>query len=125
MTDSIHDGCFNPGSVKGAIGMLSEYWEDNHRRISIPLTVAGLVGAVITAILGFFWAPLVDPEAWNAPEAYRILFWHVPFAWTSFLSFSLLFIGAIFWYSRRSEVGWSMVVIGSELGLHIGLRLII
>ncbi len=111
--------------MKGVISVLSEYWESYHRRISIPLTAVGLVGAVITAILGFFWAPLVDPEAWNAPEAYRILFWHVPFAWTSFISFSLLFLGAIFWYARKSELGWRMVVIGSELGFLFGLGVII
>ncbi len=97
----------------------------DYRNLAVPLTSAGLFGAVITAILAFSWAPLVDPNAWNAPEAYRIMYWHVPLAWASFLAFSLLFVGAISWYRSRSEMGWSMVVIGSELGLLFGLGVVI
>ena len=89
------------------------------------ITVAGLSCAAITAFLGFFQAPLVNPDSWNAPEAYRILYWHVPFAWSSFLSFTILFAGAVSWYAKRSERGWSMVVIGSELGLLFGSGVII
>ena len=97
----------------------------NYSSLAIPTTIVGLIGVVITALLGFFYAPLVDPDSWNAPEAYRILYWHVPFAWTSFLSFCLLFIGASSWYVRRSERGWAMLVIGSQLGLLFGLGVII
>lgn len=93
--------------------------------MAIPITIVGMICVVITALLGFFYAPLVDPNSWNAPEAYRILYWHVPFAWTSFLSFCLLFIGASSWYVRRSEIGWTMLVIGSQLGLLFGLGVII
>ena len=95
------------------------------RSLAVPLTSAGFVGVSVTAFLAFFWAPLVDPNAWNAPEAYRIIYWHVPMAWASFLAFSILFVGAISWYRIRSEMGWSMVVIGSELGLLFGLGVVI
>ena len=97
----------------------------NCSTLAIPITIVGMICVVITALLGFFYAPLVDPNSWNAPEAYRILYWHVPFAWTSFLSFCLLFIGASSWYVRRSESGWTMLVIGSQLGLLFGLGVII
>ena len=97
----------------------------NYSTLAIPITIVGLICVVITALLGFLYAPLVDPDSWNAPEAYRILYWHVPFAWTSFLSFCLLFIGASSWYVRRSEIGWTMLVIGSQLGLLFGLGVII
>ena len=97
----------------------------NCSTLAIPVTIVGMICVVITALLGFFYAPLVDPNSWNAPEAYRILYWHVPFAWTSFLSFCLLFIGASSWYVRRSESGWTMLVIGSQLGLLFGLGVII
>ena len=97
----------------------------NYSNLAIPITIVGVIFVVITALLGFFYAPLVDPNSWNAPEAYRILYWHVPFAWTSFLSFCLLFIGATSWYVRRSESGWTMLVIGSQLGLLFGLGVII
>ena len=97
----------------------------NYSTLAIPITIVGMICVVITALLGFFYAPLVDPNSWNAPEAYRILYWHVPFAWTSFLSFCLLFIGASSWYVRRSESGWTLLVIGSQLGLLFGLGVII
>jgi len=96
-----------------------------HSDLAVTITAVGLSCAVITALLGFFQAPLVDPDSWNAPEAYRILYWHVPFAWSSFMSFCLLFLGAASWYVKRSERGWSMVVIGSELGLLFGLGVVI
>ena len=94
------------------------------KSIGFTLTSSGLAGALATAYLGYNWAPLVNPEQWNAPEAYRILYWHVPFAWASFLSFCLLFIGASSWYLNRSEMGWRMVVTGSELGLLFGLGVV-
>ncbi len=97
----------------------------DYRDPAVIITVAGLSCAAITAFLGFFQAPLVNPDSWNAPEAYRILYWHVPFAWSSFLSFTILFAGAVSWYAKRSERGWSMVVIGSELGLLFGSGVII
>ena len=97
----------------------------DYRDPAVIITVAGLSCAAITAFLGFFQAPSVNPDSWNAPEAYRILYWHVPFAWSSFLSFTILFAGAVSWYAKRSERGWSMVVIGSELGLLFGSGVII
>jgi heme exporter protein C len=95
------------------------------RSIGATLTALGLLGAVVTMLLGFLWAPSVDPEAWNAPEAYRILFWHVPFAWSSFLAFSVLFTGSVVWYARRSELGWRLICTGSDLGLLFGLGVVI
>ena len=95
------------------------------KKIGVNLTLLGLLGAYFTAILGFFWAPSVDPDQWNAPEAYRIVYWHVPFAWTSFLAFCLLFIGSASWYVSRSETGWRLINVGSELGLLFGAGVII
>ena len=96
-----------------------------HRTWGVNLTCIGFIGALITAIMAFIWAPSVDSESWRSPEAYRILFWHVPFAWASFLAFCLLFVGSILWYVNRSENGWKMVVSGSELGLLFGLGVVI
>ena len=111
--NSIHDCDYNRRCV------------NDYRTLAVPLTATGLLGASITALLAFFWAPSVDQSAWNAPEAYRIIYWHVPFAWVSFLAFGLLFIGAISWYRSRSESGWSMIVIGSEVGLLFGLGVVV
>ena len=93
----------------------------SRRATGATRTALGLSGAAATLLLGLLWAPSVDPEAWNAPEAYRILFWHVPFAWSSFLAFSVLFIGSVVWYARRSEIGWRLICTGSDLGLLFGL----
>ena len=91
----------------------------------MALTILGLMGAGLTLILGFIWAPTVDPEAWNSPEAYRILYWHVPLAWSSFLAYCVLFIGSVAWYAKRSELGWRMICTGSELALLFGLGVVI
>ena len=95
------------------------------RATGVTLTALGLSGAAATLLLGLLWAPSVDPEAWNAPEAYRILFWLVPFAWSSFIAFSVLFIGSVAWYARRSELGWRLICTGSDLGLLFGLGVVI
>ena len=88
------------------------------------LTIIGLLCIFLTALLGLFWAPTVT-GSWTAPEAYRILYWHVPIAWVSILSYIFLFVGAISWYSKRKEWGWKLVVVGSELALIFGLAAII
>jgi len=89
-------------------------------RNGIIVTSIGIFGIISTALLGVFYAPGVDPIAWNAPEAQRIFYWHVPFAWSSFMAFSMLFIGALSWYRNRSEWGWRWVSTGSDLGLLFG-----
>ena len=93
-------------------------------RIGIGLTALGISGAVVTALMGVYYAPVVDSTAFNAPEAYRILYWHVPFAWSSFLAFCMLFIGAVAWYKDRSDWGWRWFSTGSDLGLLFGLGVI-
>lgn len=96
----------------------------SQREVGFTLTFVGITGAMATLLLGIYWAPLVDPESWNAPEAYRILYWHVPFAWSSFLAFSMLFVGAISWYRNRTDWGWRWVSTGSDLGLLFGLGVV-
>jgi len=89
------------------------------------LTCIGGVGVLLTAVMGYTYAPLVQSPPFRSPEAYRILFWHVPFAWTSFVAFCLLFIGAISWFLKRKEWGWNLFCTGSDLGLLFGLGVVI
>ena len=89
-------------------------------RNGIIVTSMGIFGIICTAFLGIFYAPGVNPMAWNSPEAQRIFYWHVPFAWSSFLAFCMLFVGALSWYRNRSEWGWRWVSTGSDLGLLFG-----
>ncbi|MCP4799568.1 MAG: cytochrome c biogenesis protein CcsA, partial [bacterium] len=90
--------------------------------LGVILTLFGVSVATLTALYALSAAPtIIEPVG---PESYRILYFHVPFAWSSFLSFTMLFIGAIMWYVRRSEVGWIWFQTASDLGLIFGLGVI-
>ena len=103
---------------------MSDTYSSSSIRFGTGLTALGILGAVVTAFLGVYYAPMVNPVAFNAPEAYRILYWHVPFAWSSFLAFCMLFTGAVAWYKDRSDWGWRWFSTGSDLGLLFGLGVI-
>ncbi|MBS71902.1 MAG: hypothetical protein CMO20_02965 [Thermoplasmata archaeon] len=94
-------------------------------RIAAILTLLGLMMIGITLWLGFTWAPDVNPDDWHAPEAYRILFWHVPTAWACFNAAAILFIGSGAWFIKRLEWGWRLHVVGANLGLVYGLCVMI
>ena len=102
------------------------------RQLSSPVNMRGvylmLVGLAIAGIgmvLGLTYAPSMSAETWNAPEAYRIIFWHVPAAWTSFIAFGMLFVGSLAWFWKRSEWGWTLSGIAAELSLLFGCCVII
>ena len=85
------------------------------------LALVGLAGAGLTLWLGFMWAPSVSINAFKAPEAQRIFYWHVPSAWAAMISFTLLFVGSIIWFFKRKEWAWRMHVASTEAGLATGL----
>ena len=86
----------------------------------------GSLGLLATVYLALVEAPPMGENAGlTAPEAYRILFIHVPFAWVSFTGFALLFGGSLAWYLRRSEIGWRLGVTGARLGLLYSLGVLI
>ena len=86
----------------------------------------GSLGLLATVYLALVEAPPMGENAgFTAPEAYRILFIHVPFAWVSFTGFALLFGGSLAWYLRRSEIGWRLGVTGARLGLLYSLGVLI
>ena len=58
------------------------------------LMLAGLAIAGSALVLGFIVAP--DAKGFEG-DSYRIIFWHVPAAWTSFLTFGMLFVGSLAW----------------------------
>tara|TARA_B100000212_G_scaffold286744_2_gene227494 strand:+ start:464 stop:1204 length:741 start_codon:yes stop_codon:yes gene_type:complete len=98
--------------------------ENRYPNLANYLVLVGGIGVAITVFLGTFWAPDVNPSQWRAPEAYRIIFLHVPFAWTSFLAFTVLFIGSLGWYITHSDKSWRLVQTGSDLGLLFGIGVI-
>ncbi|MGY8692394.1 MAG: cytochrome c biogenesis protein CcsA [Candidatus Poseidoniales archaeon] len=91
---------------------------------SLLFIIIGLVGASISILLGFIWVPSLDPSTVNGPESFRIIYWHVSFAWCSFLAFLLLFIGSIIWYLKKDEIGWRCFSVGSDMGLLFGMGVI-
>ena len=70
------------------------------------------------------WAPSVSINAFKAPEAQRIFYWHVPSAWAAMIAFGMLFVGSIYWFFKRSEWAWRLHVASSEAGLATGLMCI-
>ena len=43
------------------------------RSVAIACIAMGSIGVIISAVLGIFYAPDVNPTQWRAPEAYRII----------------------------------------------------
>ena len=72
------------------------------------LLATGFVGLMVTLYLAFNWAPSVNIEAFESPEAQRIFYWHVPAAWAAFIAFAVLFIGSAMWMFKRSPTGWKL-----------------
>ena len=98
----------------------------DYKPISLVLILLGLFGTSISILLGFIWVPGIDPESvqQGSAESYRILFWHVSFAWCSFLAFLMLFVGSILWYLKNDELGWRLFSTGSDMGLLFGFGVI-
>ena len=67
------------------------------------LLAAGFTGLMVTLYLAFNWAPSVNIEAFESPEAQRIFYWHVPAAWAAFIAFAVLFIGCLLYTSEAAD----------------------
>tara|TARA_B100001996_G_scaffold45139_1_gene32582 strand:+ start:268 stop:996 length:729 start_codon:yes stop_codon:yes gene_type:complete len=94
-------------------------------KLGIMFLMSGLGVAGAGFLLGLFYAPSVSSEEWNAPEAYRIIFWHVPAAWTSFITFGMLFVGSLGWMWKRKEWAWKLSGVSAELSLLFGLCVVV
>ena len=79
---------------------------------------------MVTIWMALIEAPSMGDD-WNAPESYRILFIHVPFAWVSFSGVALFFAGSLAWYLKRSDTGWRLAITGAQLGLLYSLGVLI
>ncbi len=84
-------------------------------KIGELLLAIGFIGLMATLYLAFNWAPSVNINAFESPEAQRIFYWHVPAAWAAFIAFAVLFAGSALWMFKRSPLGWKLHVAGSEL----------
>ena len=93
-------------------------WQRALTMRGVWLMLLGLAISGFAMVLGF----LVAPNAQGFEDySYRIIFWHVPAAWTSFIAFGMLFVGSLAWFWKRSEWGWTLAGVSSELCLLFGL----
>ena len=83
--------------------------------------ITGFFGIMLTLILALKWAPSVSIDAFSAPVAQRIFYWHVPSAIAAYIAFGVLFVGSALWIFRRSALGWRLHVAGAEASLACGL----
>jgi len=90
-------------------------------RIRQPLAAASLLGALIASAMALVWAP---PDV-NQGEVQRIMYVHVPSAWTAYLAFFVVFLASIGWLWTRRHVFDAIAVASAEVGvLFTGLALV-
>jgi heme exporter protein C len=82
-------------------------------RIHQPLAAASLLGALIASAMALLWAP---PDA-NQGEVQRIMYVHVPSAWTAYLAFFVVFLSSIGWLWTRRHVFDAVAVASAEVGV--------
>lgn len=57
------------------------------------------------------------PGCWNAPAAFRIFLFHVPLAWTAYLSFGIVFVASSA-YLKTKDLKWDALAMASgEIGV--------
>jgi len=76
--------------------------------------------AVLTVpLLGyaFYQAMFVAPADQMQGEVYRIIYYHVPSAWTAFIFFSINFVASIVYLIRRNPKADAVAVAAAEVGV--------
>src|SRR5215472_11337103 len=76
--------------------------------------------SILTAILlayALYQALVVAPTDAQQGDVYRIIYYHVPSAWTAFLLFSINFVASVQYLarankSRETAVKWIVIAIG-------------
>lgn len=89
--------------------------------IRISLGLASLAGALVASAMALAWAP---PDA-NQGEVQRVMYVHVPSAWTAYLAFAIVFVASVGWLWTRRRAFDAIAVASAEIGvLFTGLALI-
>lgn len=90
-------------------------------RIRPALAFASIAGAIVATVMALVWAP---PDA-NQGEVQRIMYVHVPSAWTAYLAFLLVFLASVGWLWARRPGFDALAVASAEVGvLFTGLALV-
>ncbi|MBI2325273.1 MAG: cytochrome c biogenesis protein CcsA [Chloroflexi bacterium] len=89
--------------------------------IRLSLGLASLAGALVASVMALVWAP---PDA-NQGEVQRIMYVHVPSAWTAYLAFAIVFVASAGWLWTRRRIFDAIAVASAEIGvLFTGLALV-
>ena len=90
-------------------------------RIRPALRLAGVIGALVATLMALAWAP---PDAIQG-EVQRIMYVHVPSAWTAYVAFLVVFLASVGWLWTKRPVFDAIAVASAEIGvLFTGLALL-
>jgi heme exporter protein C len=76
--------------------------------------------SVLTAVLlsyALYEALVVAPTDQLQGDVYRIIYYHVPSAWTAFLLFTINFVASVWYLIRRSPKADAIAVVSAEVGV--------
>lgn len=76
---------------------------------------------IALVILGAFYYAPGAAEGFQAPESYRILFFHVPMAWASFAGFIAAAVWSVLYLKRRDLRYDRAAAVAIQLGLLFGV----
>jgi heme exporter protein C len=90
-------------------------------RIRPALGLASIVAALVASAMALVWAP---PDAVQG-EVQRVMYVHVPAAWTAYLAFVIVFLASVGWLWSKRPVFDAIAVASAEIGvLFTGLALV-
>ena len=85
------------------------------------LEIATLASAALATVLALVWAPADAVQG----DVQRIMYVHVPTAWTAYLAFVVVFLASVGWLWSRRPLFDAVAVASAEIGvLFTGLTLI-
>jgi len=90
-------------------------------RIRPVLGLASVTGALIATFMALVWAP---PDAVQG-EVQRVMYVHVPAAWTAYLAFIIVFLASVGWLWSKRPAFDAVAVASAEIGvLFTGIALV-
>jgi heme exporter protein C len=90
-------------------------------RIRPALGLASIGAALVASAMALVWAP---PDAVQG-EVQRVMYVHVPAAWTAYLAFVIVFLASVGWLWSKRPVFDAVAVASAEIGvLFTGLALV-
>src|ERR1041385_6197467 len=85
---------------------------------SLIKTIFPILGILTAGLLGYacYQALVVSPTDQLQGDVYRIIYYHVPSAWSAFLLFATNFVASVVYLIRRSLAADALAVVSGEVG---------